>query len=625
MEEKERYVFQAAVPREANPLENHGGNRYRMTDRYLTRDGKPWLPASGELHYSRLPRELWEAELDKMKAAGLAIVSTYIFWIHHEEIEGEFRWDGNLNLGEFIDLCHERGLEVTLRIGPWVHGECRNGGHPDWLLHKCGNKVRCNAEPYMGCVRKYFQQIAEHIGGRKIFSIQIENELVFDNGHLESLYDLAVDCGFRADFFTATAWGFDMRKLYHKLLPTFGGYPEQPWNHSTGKSWPNPHFFFTGIRSDSCIGNDLLPMKDTIQDESVPYMTCEIGAGVQPYLHRRPRISTEDALSMAVDTLGDGCNLLGFYVFHGGSNPVGKLTTMQESTDSGYPNDCPIISYDYQAPIGEAGHRRESYYRLQTILHFLQAYGDVLAPMAPAYPDCRPKGLEDTETLRCCIRSDGESAFLFVNNHHHGKGLPEHRNVTFQIAFPEETVTFTCPVISGEATFLMPVRMALAEGLRLDYAFAQPVSHDGRDYYFEEIEGVEPLFSFSDGRRLVIRGTVAVGEAAIHVRQKRMPEEEAGKPLAFREAGEDAWIVEAPSEPCRIRIEYFGDHIFIRHKGRLVSDQYYYGDFHEFYKPKGIDELEIRIEPLLPEREVYLECERKNGAGLEAISYRSVG
>ncbi len=240
-------------------------------------------------------------------------------------------------------------------------------------------------------------------------------------------------------------------------------------------------------------------MKDVVQDESVPYMTCETGPGVQVCAHRRPWISAEDALSMAVDTLGDGCNLLGFYMFHGGSNPMGKLTTMQESTDSGYPNDCPVMSYDFQAPIGEAGYCRESYYRLQTILHFLQSYGKSMAPMIPVYPDCRPKDLEDTDTLRCCMRSDGESAFLFVNNHHHGKRLPEHRNVTFRISFGEEVSEFTCPFIPGDVTFLMPVRMKMGK-LLLAHAFAQPVSFAGNHYYFEEVEGVEPLFRFGDGR-----------------------------------------------------------------------------------------------------------------------------
>lgn len=630
MTREERYQFYTVVPEQAKRLENYGGRLYQITDRYLMKNGKPWLPSSGEIHYSRLHRDMWDAELDKMKAAGLDLVSTYIFWIHHEEIQGEFTWEGNRNLGEFIDICHEKGLEVVLRIGPWSHGECRNGGFPDWLSEKCGKAVRCNAEPYMTYVRQYFERIVEHLRGRRLFSIQIENELTFDNAHLEAVYDLARECGFRADFFTATAWGFDMRELHCKMLPTFGGYPEQPWNQSTENSLPNPHFFFTGVRSDSYIGNDLHPMADVVQDESVPYMTCEIGPGVQVCDHRRPRISAEDALSMAVDTLGDGCNLLGFYMFHGGSNPVGKLSAMQESRESGYPNDCPVISYDFQAPVGESGYLRESYYRLQSILRFLRHYGEKLAPMLPVYPDCRPEGLEDTETLRCCLRSDGEEGFLFVNNHHHGKQLPEHRNVKFRIQFTDDTAEVNCPFIPADVTFLMPVRMKMSDGVRLEYAFAQPVSREGKDYYFEEIEGMAPLFRFSDGSELEIRGEAAVGDVMIHVRRRRHPEEMAGKQLIFREDGAGCWkIGDVPAAAGRIRVRYYGDHIFVytrKSEGEpewknLIADQFYYGDFLEFYKPEGMAKLEIRIQPLLPEKEVYLECERKNGAGLDAVLY----
>ena len=59
-----------------------------------------------------------------------------MFWIHHEEIEGQFKWNDRYDLKTFITLCGEVGLNVILRIGPWDHGEVRNGGYPDWLLEK---------------------------------------------------------------------------------------------------------------------------------------------------------------------------------------------------------------------------------------------------------------------------------------------------------------------------------------------------------------------------------------------------------------------------------------------------------------------------------------------------------
>ena len=105
----------------------------------------------GEFHFSRYPEKYWEEEILKMKAGGVQVVSTYIFWIHHEEIEGQFDWSGQRNLRRFVELCGKHGMYVFVRIGPWDHGEVRNGGFPDWLLAKA--KVRTNDPVYLSYVR----------------------------------------------------------------------------------------------------------------------------------------------------------------------------------------------------------------------------------------------------------------------------------------------------------------------------------------------------------------------------------------------------------------------------------------------------------------------------------------
>ena len=102
----------------------------------------------GEFHFSRYPENEWREELLKMKAGGIDIVSTYVFWIHHEEVEGQFDWSGSRNLRRFIQTCQEVGLKVFVRCGPWDHGEVRNGGFPDWLLKK-GWKLRSNDTNYL--------------------------------------------------------------------------------------------------------------------------------------------------------------------------------------------------------------------------------------------------------------------------------------------------------------------------------------------------------------------------------------------------------------------------------------------------------------------------------------------
>ena len=93
-------------------------------------------------HVSR-PGASYDITPEKLKAGGVTVVSTYLFWIHHEEVEGELSFSGNLSIRDFVLEAQKQGLEVIVRPGPWVHGECRNGGFPDWLLEKFFKVARC--------------------------------------------------------------------------------------------------------------------------------------------------------------------------------------------------------------------------------------------------------------------------------------------------------------------------------------------------------------------------------------------------------------------------------------------------------------------------------------------------
>lgn len=128
----------------AKPNQSNHGTLFRMgtamspagstleADSYgVLLNGQPMLPVMGEFHYARFPETEWRKELLKMKAGGINIIASYIFWIHHEEIEGKYNWEGRRNLRKFIELCRELDLMFVLRIGPWCHGEARNGGFPE--------------------------------------------------------------------------------------------------------------------------------------------------------------------------------------------------------------------------------------------------------------------------------------------------------------------------------------------------------------------------------------------------------------------------------------------------------------------------------------------------------------
>lgn len=81
----------------------------------------------GEIHYTRIPNEQWEEQILKVKSGGVNVICTYVFWNIHEETEGVFDWDGDKDLRKFISLCQKHNMKTLVRIGPFCHGEIRNG------------------------------------------------------------------------------------------------------------------------------------------------------------------------------------------------------------------------------------------------------------------------------------------------------------------------------------------------------------------------------------------------------------------------------------------------------------------------------------------------------------------
>ena len=122
------------IPYRLGPNTDPMGNNISVDSVGMWENGRRWFPIAGEIHLARVPEDQWKEELLKMKAGGLNAIAVYIFWIHHEEIEQQFAFTGRRNVRKFFELVHEVGLKALLRAGPWDHGECRNGGHPDWLL-----------------------------------------------------------------------------------------------------------------------------------------------------------------------------------------------------------------------------------------------------------------------------------------------------------------------------------------------------------------------------------------------------------------------------------------------------------------------------------------------------------
>ena len=488
------------------------GSSFNVNSTYIERNGKPWIGVMGEYHFVRDNRENWEAELIKMKAGGITIVATYVFWIYHEEVEGEYDFSGDRDLRSFVTLCKKHGLYVMLRIGPWCHGEVRNGGFPDWLLKK-GCRLRENNDEYLELVSRWYSRIFSEVDGLlfnqggPIIGVQIENELTDEPEHLATLKELAMSVGFKVPLWTVTGWNsaFGAKVPLKDFLVVFGAYVDAPWSDHTKKLPPSKHFTFDTMRNDAAIGMDLINATDDdgwrLPYEDHPFATCELGSGLPIAYMRRSIVSGMDAYALSLVKLGCGNNLVGYYMYHGGTNKIGKLSTLQESRATGYPNDYPILNYDFHTCISQYGQTNEQY-ELCNILHlFIKDFGDMLAPMEHVAATEFVKE-DDVTHLRYAMRTDGKSGFIFVNHHQRFLQLEDVSDVVFDTG----TLRFPSIDVKGDIAFILPFNIKLF-GRNIDYATLQLVCKGEKEIYFARIEGIEPRISIdkveytvSDGR-----------------------------------------------------------------------------------------------------------------------------
>lgn len=480
--------------------EENGEGSFSVTSRFLMKDGEPWLPVMGEFHFTRYDRDEWETELLKIKAAGIDIVSSYLFWIFYEEKEGNFRFDGCRDIAYFLSLCKKHGLYVFVRIGPWCHGECRNGGFPDWLQYS-GIKLRTNDEAYLKYVHRLFSAYSKEISpylfgnGGTVIGIQLENELTDNGGHLRRLKEIALSCGLHAPYYTFTGWGPRVAEFPEgEMLPVFGCYPDAPWDGQTVALGVNKNYFFSGVRNDSSIGSDRISGKAS-EDESVldnlPHMTCELGPGNQLTYHRRPIITQEDVLSLATVSLGSGNCLPGYYMFHGGFNPTGGL--YQESKASGYSNDLPVSSYDFQAPLDEYGQPRESYFYYKRLHQFIHCVGKELAVMTCTPPDILPDGLSDRHTPRVYFRGDENSGFLFYNTHQRNYPISGIENLTVRVNYSDKDKKSYGPFdVRAGVSGIIPLRFSIGEHI-IEFTTLMPLFKDDSTLVLAMQEGTEPV------------------------------------------------------------------------------------------------------------------------------------
>ncbi|MBO4673851.1 MAG: beta-galactosidase [Bacteroidaceae bacterium] len=381
---------------------NPEGVKFEVDSRGFIIGGKHVLPVMGEIHYARVPEQEWRREIQKMRAGGITVIATYVFWIHHEEEEGQWNWNGNKNLRKFIEICGEEKMPVVLRIGPFCHGEVYQGGFPVWLTDKAERdpqqfKLRSQAPGFMAATRNLYNNIFSQVDGLlwkqggSIVGVQIENECRGPWSYYMALKDLAVEAGFDTPFYTRTGWPkLNGNEEFGKLLPLYGDYADGFWDRVL-TDMPGDYknaFVMKDTRLSAVIATEALGANQDTQmeekDLSYPYLTCELGGGMMPSYHRRINMSGREVKPLAICKLGSGSNLPGYYMYHGGTNPYNPKHTMAETqaTKVTNYNDMPHMTYDFQTLLGEMGQPNSVSWNESRLLHqFLADWGHLLSQM----------------------------------------------------------------------------------------------------------------------------------------------------------------------------------------------------------------------------------------------------
>jgi len=218
--------------------------------------------------------------------------------------------------------------------------------------------------------------------------------------------------------------------------------------------------------------------------------------GIQVRYNNRPIVPPESIEALGLVRVANGCNWVGYYMYHGGTNPIGQHSYSNERLH-------PKLSYDFQAPLGEYGEIRDSYRYLKVLHLFLNSYGEDLCPMGTLLPEgaesIKP---EDVDQLRFCVRASDSAGFLFVNNFQDHIETRDLEDVSFDISTADGMLrrpSLGSLTVRRNASFILPINQKLGDA-RLSYATLQPLTilrYDDLTHYFYFVpEGLEPEFCF---------------------------------------------------------------------------------------------------------------------------------
>ena len=321
---------------------------YKGNDFYM--DGEKYTVISGAMHYFRIPREYWRDRLLKLKECGFNTVETYTCWNLHEPSEGVFDFSGMLDIAAYIKTAGELGLNVIIRPGPYICAEWEFGGLPAWLLNYENIPLRCMNDQFIGMVRRYYTALFNEVrpylaaNGGPVIMLQVENEYGSygdDKDYLRAVAGIYRELKMDCLYFTSDGACYSM--LTGGTLPeylsvaNFGSHPKEQFD----------------------------VLKEFRPEQ--PLMCGEYWCGWFDHWGEEHHTRTSNSIIDDVNTFFDLNASFNIYMFHGGTN-FGFMNGANFGTVVKDRYEPTVTSYDYCAPLTEAGDRTEVYYKLRELI-----------------------------------------------------------------------------------------------------------------------------------------------------------------------------------------------------------------------------------------------------------------
>lgn len=338
-----------------------GKHMFAVGDSTFLQDGKPFVVKAAELHYPRIPRAYWSHRIKMCKALGMNTLCLYVFWNYHEPQPDHYDFTGNADLRAFIKLAAKEGMYVILRPGPYVCAEWEMGGLPWWLLKKKDIRLREQDPYFMERLGRFERRVAAEVSdltsdkGGPIIMVQVENE--YGSYGTDKPYVSAVRDTLRAA-------GFDKVPLFQcdwSSNFTHNGLPDLLWTMNFG----------TGAR----VEHEFARLKEL--RPTSPLMCSEYWSGWFDKWGARHETRGAEAMVDGIGQMLDNGISFSLYMTHGGTN----FGHWAGANSPGFAPD--VTSYDYDAPINEAGRPTEKYYQLRECMRAHLPQGATL-PQPPA-------------------------------------------------------------------------------------------------------------------------------------------------------------------------------------------------------------------------------------------------